>query len=241
MALRRWTPGCPCCFEFAMEWGPSDAQFLHDYWNGTTDIYQDLSKLNGLRMVMNGFACGRFPGVGDADWATVTIPSTDWPQLKEWIEAGGVMFCEMDTFIAWTNAPQINDLRSHYNDLFAYLDTDLFIEAIPYRDINLGCNLAHQSIINTAINAPVLENVDQIHHALVYEGITGGTWLAKYVSEDPETEGILVACAAVGDGYVFLTADTNISIACGSYWDEEQTTNSNYQFFANIFEKDVLL
>lgn len=240
MVLRRWTPGCPCCAVWGLEWGPSTGQHLADYWEGPTrNIYQDLNKLQGLRLFMNGFACGRYPGTGDDLWYTVTIPEEDWPTLKAWIEAGGVMMSQMDYFTAGF-ASQIVDLRNHYNDLFSYLGTDIEILAMNTNFPNEGCDLEHGSIINTAINAPVLENVDKLHNGLPWEGITGGTWLAKWVDEY-DNEGILVTAAAVGDGYLFVTSDVNISVGCGSYWDEEQTTNSNYQFFENIFEKDVLL
>lgn len=142
------------------------------------------------------------------------------PVIKEWIEQGG-------RYWVLGEYQQTATQRAGINNLLAYLGSSMYL---PPNADNTETVICHSEWAATQ-PLQVMEGVERIYHAsgiFVY----GGTPLAIYT--DGDCAGTpLMSIEAIGDGYIILAGDSNITDYT-SHPDYDDWNANHCRFYKNL-------
>lgn len=122
-----------------------------------------------------------------------TFPSGQWADIIAWVEAGGRLCLIHEILDAAASADA--------NDFLATVGTSMAFGLVQYD----GGFIPHK--IGVPADVPIMDGLSGVKHAGALE-VTGGTPLL--FAEADNTKAI-IACEAVGDGFVMAIGDRNVT------------------------------
>lgn len=207
----RFSPGCSCCGDF-IGWENAsslDVVECSEEWKHLTFLSSNPANIGKCDVIFAGPSntCGG-----------LTFAQSAWEQLREWLEAGGRMY------LAGEYQGCLNIIeKAEMHDFLEALGSTMRLGSVV-----LDNNCSTTAHPGTVANIPLTEGLTTLHHAAV-NSITGGTAVA-FTHEQPST--VWAAIEQIGDGYLLLVADSNVTGGCGY---------DNCQFFKNFIDKEELL